>query len=143
VESSAPAGEVGPDLTFAWKLARNIDVRAFPAGDEQVAREALDEHPRPGQVQGLVQRLVEEVEADPARLQAVAVAARARHGELDRQGEPPQRSQSYLVAAALADRGLAMIREAAAGMPWAAGRKLNQAQPRRIGVRRTAAGSCG
>jgi hypothetical protein len=115
VGSSAPAGEVGPDLTFAWKLARNIDVRAFPAGDEQVAREALDEHPRPGQVQGLVQMLIEEVEADPARLQAVAIAARARHGELDRQGEPPQRSHSYLVAAALADRGLAMIREAAAG----------------------------
>ena len=115
MESSAPAGEVGPDLTFAWKLARNIDVRAFPADDEQVAQEALDEHPRPGQVQGLVQMLIEEVEADPARLQAVAGAARARHDELDRQGEPPQRSHSHLVAAALADRGLAMIREAAAG----------------------------
>jgi hypothetical protein len=59
--------------------------------------------------------LIEEVEADPVRLQAVAVAARARHDELARQGEPPQRSHSYLVAAALADLGLAMIREAAAG----------------------------
>src|SRR2546429_187729 len=46
VDSPAPAGEVGPDLTFAWKLARNIDVRAFPADDEQVTQEALHEHPR-------------------------------------------------------------------------------------------------
>jgi hypothetical protein len=38
-----------------------------------------------------------------------------RHGELARQGEPPQRLHPYLVAAALAGRGLAMIREAAAG----------------------------
>jgi len=61
--------------------------------------------------------LIEKVEADPARLQAVAAAARSRPGELARQGEPPQRLRPYLVAAALAGRGLAMIREEAAGHP--------------------------
>lgn len=115
MESSAPAGQAGPDLFFAWELAMNIDVRAFSADDEQAAQEALGEHPRPGQIRGLVQMLIEEVEADPARLRAVASAARSRHGELARQGEPPQRLHPYLVAAALAGRGLAMIREAAAG----------------------------
>ena len=115
MESSAPAGQAGPDLFFAWKLAMNIDVRAFPADYEQAAQEALSDHPRPAQIRGLVQMLIEEVEADPARLRAVASAARSRHGELARQGEPPQRLHPYLVAAALAGRGLAMIREAAAG----------------------------
>ena len=38
MESSAPAGQAGPDLFFAWKLAMNIDVRAFPADYEQAAR---------------------------------------------------------------------------------------------------------
>jgi hypothetical protein len=59
--------------------------------------------------------LVEKAEADPARLQAAAAAARSRHNELASQGEPPQRLRPYLVAAALAVRGLAVIREAAAG----------------------------
>ena len=113
MESSAPAGQAGPDLFFAWKLAMNIDVRAFPADYEQAAQEALSDHPRPAQIRGLVQMLIEEVEADPARLQAVASAARSRHGEPARQREPPQRLHPYLVAAALAGRGLAMIREAA------------------------------
>ena len=47
MESSAPAGQAGPDLFFAWKLAMNIDVRAFPADYEQAAQEALSDHPRP------------------------------------------------------------------------------------------------
>ena len=59
--------------------------------------------------------LIEEVDADPARLRAVASVARSRHGELARQGEPTQRLHPYLVAAALAGRGLTMTREAAAG----------------------------
>ncbi len=45
MESSAPAGQAGPDLFFAWTLATNIDVRAFPADDERAAQEALGEHP--------------------------------------------------------------------------------------------------
>ena len=113
MDSSTPAGQTGPDLFFAWKLAMNIDVRAAAADDEQAAQEALDEHPRPGHVRGLVQLLIEEVKADPARLQAVTAAARARHDELDRQGEPPQRLHPYLIAAALAGRGLVMIRDEA------------------------------
>lgn len=115
MESSAPAGLAGQDLVFARRLARNIDVRVFPADDEQAAQEALGEHPRPGQVLALVRMLIEEVEADPARLRAVASAARWCHGELAGQGEPSQRSHPYLVAAALAGRGLAMIGGAAAG----------------------------
>jgi hypothetical protein len=78
--------------------------------------------------------LIEEVEADPARLQAVAVAARARHGELDRQGEPPQRSHSHLVAAALADRGLAMIPEAAAGHAVGGGPQAEPGPARKKGL---------
>jgi hypothetical protein len=89
----------------------------FPADDEDAAQEALDAHPRPGQVLGLVQMLIENVEADPARLRGVAAAARARYGELARQGEPPPRLHSYLVAAALASRGLAMIQDAPPGHP--------------------------
>lgn len=112
MESSAPAGRTDRDLSLAWKLAMNIHVRTFPADDEQAAQRAIGDHPRPGQVRYLVQWLVEGVEADPARLQAVAAAARARHSELDRQGEPPGHLHCYLVAAALADRGLATIREA-------------------------------
>lgn len=113
MKSSAPASQAGPDLFYAWKLATNIDVRAFPAGDELAAQEALGQHPHRGQIRALVQMLIEEAEADPALLRAMAAAARSRHGELARQGEPPQRLHPYLVAAALADRGLAMIREAA------------------------------
>jgi hypothetical protein len=85
----------------------NINLRDFPARDERAARQALNEHPRPGYVRGHVLLLVEHVQADPARLVAAATAARARHGELDREGEPPQRLRRYLVAAALAERGLA------------------------------------
>jgi hypothetical protein len=115
VESSAAAGQASRDWLAAWKLAVNIDVRAFPAGDEQAARAALSEHPRPGQIRRLALLLIDEVEADPARLRAAASAARSRHDELAGQGAPPQRLHPYLVAAALAGRGLAMIQEAAAG----------------------------
>jgi hypothetical protein len=115
MESSAPAGQAHPDLLFAWMAATSIDVRALAADDEQSAQEALSEHPQPGRVRELVRMLVEKVEADPARLQAAAAAARSRCGELASQGEPPQRLRPYLVAAALAVRGLAVIEEAAAG----------------------------
>jgi len=111
----APAGQAGPDLSFAWQLAINIDVRAFEAGDERAAQEALSEYPRPARARMLVQMLIDRVEADPARLDAVVVAARCRHSELARQGEPPQRLRPYLVAAALASRGLATIHGTAAG----------------------------
>jgi GNAT superfamily N-acetyltransferase len=118
VESSAPSGRASghadPDLLFAWSSAMNIDLRDFPARDEQAARQALDEHPRPGYVRAHVLLLVQHVQADPARLVAAATAARGRHAELDGEGEPPQRLRRYLVAAALAERGLAMIREAGA-----------------------------
>ena len=63
---------------------------------------------------GHVLLLVEHVEADPARLAAAAAAARAQHAGLDREGEPPPRLRPYLVAAALAERGLAMVRDAGA-----------------------------
>jgi hypothetical protein len=116
MESCASAGQARPDLFFAWMLAMNIDVRAFPADDEQAAQEALGEHPRPGQVEELVRQLIENSQADPARLQAVAAAARSRHGELARQGGSPQRLHPYLVAAALAARGLATIRESPHGL---------------------------
>ena len=115
MESSAPAGQAEPDLFFAWMGARSIDVRALAAGDEQSAQEALSEHPQPGRVRELVRMLVEKVGADPARLQAAAAAARLRCGELASQGEPPQRLRPYLVAAALAVRGLAVIEEPAVG----------------------------
>jgi hypothetical protein len=117
MESPVPAGQSDPDLFFAWMLAVNTGVRTFPGDDEQAAQQALSEHPRPGRVRGLVQMLVEKVEASPARLQAVADAARSRHGELAAQGESPQRSHPYLVAAALASRGLAVIQEGEAGRP--------------------------
>jgi len=115
MKSSAPAGQADPDLFFAWMVAISIDVRALAADDEQSAQEALSEHPQPGRVRELVRMLVEKVEADPARLRAAAAAARSRCGDLASQGEPPQRLRPYLVAAALAVRGLAMIGEAAAG----------------------------
>ena len=115
MQSSAPAGQADPDLFFAWMVAMSIDVRALAAGDEQAAQEALNEHPQPGRVRELVRMLVEKVEADPARLRDAAAAARSRYGELALQGEPPQRLRPYLVAEALAVRGLAVIGEAAAG----------------------------
>jgi hypothetical protein len=58
--------------------------------------------------------LVRHVDADPARLVAAATAARVRHAELDSEDEPPENPCYYLVAAALAERGLAMIRDAGA-----------------------------
>lgn len=115
MESSAPAGQPDPDLFFAWMAAMSINVRALAADDEQSAQEALSEHPQPGRVRELVRLLVEKVEADPARLRAAAAAARSRCGELASQGEPPQRLRPYLVAGALAVRGLAVIEEAAGG----------------------------
>lgn len=111
----APAGQAGPDLSFAWKLAMNIDIRAFPAGDEQAAQEALAQYPKPARVQRFAQILIDHVGADPARLGALAAAAQSCHSELARQGQPQRRLHPYLVAAALAGRGLAMIRETAAG----------------------------
>ena len=93
----------------------SINVRALAADDEQSAQEALSEHPQPDRVRELVRMLVEKVEADPARLRAAAAAARSRCGDLASQGEPPQRLRPYLVAAALAVRGLAVIEEAAGG----------------------------
>ncbi len=135
MKSSAPAGQAGPDLSYAWKLATNIDVRAFPAGDEQAAQEALDQHPRPGQIGALVQMLIEEAEADPAHLRAMAAAARSRHGELARQGEPPQRLHPYLVAAALADRGLATIREASDALSGQAHAERGPARKKRRPVK--------
>ena len=95
-------------------------------------------------IRGLVQMLIEELAADPARLRAVAAAARARHGELARQGEPPRRLHPYLVAAALAGRGLAMIREAAAGHALGGEAHTERGSlPGRSGVRGTAASSSG
>ncbi len=105
----------------------NIDVPDFPAGDEQAARQAFDEHPRPGFIRAHVLLLVQHVEADPARLEAAARAARARHAELDREGKPPQRLRQYLVGAALAERGLVMVREAGAGQDPAAQRQVAEA----------------
>jgi hypothetical protein len=110
--SSTLAGQAHPGMFLAWKLAMNIDVGAFPAGDEQAAREALREYPQPDRTRRLAQMLIEELGADPAGLQAAASAARSRHRELAGQGAPPQRLRPYLVAAALAERGLAMIGEA-------------------------------
>src|ERR1035438_10920914 len=43
-----------------------------------------------------------------------AAAGRARHASLARLGEPPERLRRYLVAAALAERGLAMIHDVGA-----------------------------
>lgn len=114
-----PAGQAGLDLSFAWKLAINIDVRAFEPGDERAAQVALAEYPRPARAQMLVQMLIDQVEADPARLDAVVVAARSRHSELAGQGEPPQRLRPYLVAAALASQALATIHGTAAGQAQA------------------------
>jgi len=89
MESSASADRADPDLLFAWTAAMSIDVPALAADDEQTAQEALSEHPQPGRVRELVRMLVEEVEADPARLRAAAAAVRSRYGELVSQGEPP------------------------------------------------------
>ena len=118
MESSAPpgqtSGQADSDLLCAWSSAMNITLPDFSPGDEQAARQALDDHPRPDYIRGHVLVLVEHVEADPARLAAVAAAARARHAGLDREGEPPPRLRPYLVAAALAERGLAMVRDAGA-----------------------------
>jgi hypothetical protein len=121
MESPAPSGHPDPDLVFAWTLAMNAGVPAFPGDDEQAAHEALSGHPRPGRVRQAVQLLAEHVEASPGRLQAVAAAARSRHDELAAQGAPPRRSRPYLVAAALAGRGLAVIREGGTGRPLSAG----------------------
>ncbi|MGH3159940.1 MAG: hypothetical protein ACRDNF_25650 [Streptosporangiaceae bacterium] len=43
MEPAVPADPVGPDLSFAWMLANSIDVRAFPAGDDQAA--GLEQQP--------------------------------------------------------------------------------------------------
>ena len=98
-----------PDLTSAWALARNIDVRPFPADDEQAGQSALGEHPRPGQVQTLVQTLIQHVAADPARLQAVASAARSRCDELAGRDATPaelhrSRARPHLKQAAMGER---------------------------------------
>jgi hypothetical protein len=47
MESSAPVGQAGPDLFFAWMVAMSIDGRALAADDEQSAQEALSDHPQP------------------------------------------------------------------------------------------------
>ena len=126
MESPAPAGQSDHDLSLAWRLAKNINVRAFPADGNQAGQQALSEHPRPGWVRGLVRMLIVEMEADPARLQAVAAAARSRHDQLAGQGEPPRRLHVYLVAAALTSRGLAVIQEAAAELTQDSGTNAEQ-----------------
>lgn len=124
MRSSASRAQDERDLLRAWAAALNITVEDFPAGDEQAARRALDAYPRPEFVRAHVQLLVEHAEADPARLAATAEAARVKHAELTATGQTGERTRHYLTAAILAERGLAVIREAGAEHDPAAQQKL-------------------
>jgi hypothetical protein len=124
MQSSSPQALAERDLLRAWAAALNITVEEFAAGDEHAAQQALDAYPRPEFVRSHVELLVEHAGAGPARLAAMAEAARAKHAELTAAGQAGARTRHYLTAAILAERGLAVIRDAGAEHDLAAQQKL-------------------
>ena len=109
MDSPVPADNPGQDLLYAWALAESTDVGTLPGDDEQAADRVLSEHLQPDRLGRLVKMLVDRLEASPVRLQAVADSARSRHRELTAGGESPELTHPYLIAVALAGRGLAVI----------------------------------
>jgi hypothetical protein len=117
MESSVPVGDPGKDLRYAWIVADSADVGTLPEDDEQAADRALSEHPQPDRLGRLVKMLIDKLEASPARLRAVEDSARSRHRELVAGGGSPEMTHPYLVAVALARRGLAAIGEGQVSPP--------------------------
>jgi hypothetical protein len=109
MDSPVPADNPGQDLLYAWALAESTDVGTLPGDDEQAADRVLSEHLQPDRLGRLVKMLVDRLEASTVRLQAVADSARSRHRELTAEGESPELTHPYLIAVALAGRGLAVI----------------------------------
>jgi hypothetical protein len=121
MDSPVPVGDANQDLLYAWILADSADVGPLPGEDEQAVDRALSEHPQPDRLGRLVKMLVDKMEASSVRLQAVADSARSRHRELVAGGGSLELTYPYLVAEALARRGLAAIGEGGTSPPDTAG----------------------
>lgn len=116
--ADGPDEQAQHDHVTAWACGLNLNSRDSAPGQREVVVGGPGEHRVLGRREQLLDSytrfLITQVDADHARLQAIAEAARRGYADKQARGFDQRRLDAELVAIELAERGLAMLAGAGA-----------------------------